>query len=96
VALAQSACEALGVVHQQACVVLLVDIENADRDIWRVLRALSTTHKSVPIVALLYPESEEHKELEAFGVRFILPKPVGREALLSGIELALRELSQSL
>jgi DNA-binding NarL/FixJ family response regulator len=96
VALAQSAYEALWVLHEHACVLLLIDMEIASGESWRVLQALATTHQSIPIVALLCPESEDQKELEAFGVRVILPKPVGREALLSGIRLALRDSGKSL
>jgi DNA-binding NarL/FixJ family response regulator len=71
-------------------------MEIAERESWNVLQALAATHQSLPIVALLYPDSEDQKELAAFGVRVILPKPVGRETLLSGIRLALRDSGKAL
>lgn len=89
VALARSACEALQVLEQHAYDTLLVDMDMVNGDSWRVLRALDTAHHPIPIVVLLSPGDGEPQELEAFGVRAILPKPVGKEALLRGIRVPL-------
>jgi DNA-binding response OmpR family regulator len=90
VAMALSACEALRVLDQHACDALLVDMDPASKEIWDVLRAIRTRNSPMPVVALLSAGNGEWKELEAVGVRVILPKPVSREALLRGITLALR------
>jgi DNA-binding response OmpR family regulator len=90
VALVHSACEALQILEQQAYDTLLVDMDMANGESWRALRALDLAHHSMPIVALLSPGNAERQELEALGVDAILCKPVGKEALLRGIRMTLR------
>src|SRR5215470_17647793 len=95
VALVRSAYEALQVLEQHAYDTLLVDMDMANGDSWRVLRALDTAHHPIPIVVLLSPGNGEPQELEAFGVRAILPKPVGKAALLRGIRAPLRDMGET-
>ena len=87
VTLAWSAGEALRVLEQHAYETLLVDMDMANGESWRVLRALDTARHPISIVVLLSPEYGEWHELESCGVRAILLKPVGKEALLSGIRM---------
>jgi len=91
VALARSACEALRVLEQQAYDTLLVDMDMANGESWRVLRALDTAPHPISIVVLLSPGNGERQELEALGVHTVLPKPVGQEALLRGVRLTLQD-----
>ena len=91
VTLARSACEALRVLEQHAYDTLLVDMDMANGESWKVLRALDTVRHPIPIVVLLSPEHGAWHELESCGVRAILLKPVGKEALLSGIRMTWRE-----
>ena len=49
----------------------------------------SLINAPIPIVALWSPGSYGREELEMLGVSEILPKPAGRELLLTGVENAL-------
>ena len=91
VTLARSACEALQVLEQHAYDTLLVDMDMANGESWRVLRALDPGRHPIPIVVLLSPENGAWHELESCGVRAILLKPVSKEALLSGIRMPWRD-----
>jgi len=94
VTLARSACEALQVLEQHACDILLVDLDMASGDSWKVLRALDSARHPISIVVLLSPGNAAPRELETFGVRAILPKPVGKEALLRGIRVPVRDTGE--
>ena len=90
VALVRSAHEALQVLEQHAYDTLLVDMDMANGESWRALRALDSVHHPMLIVVLLSPGNAERQELEALGVDAILLKPVGKEALLRGIRMNVR------
>ena len=91
VMLARSAGEALQVLGRHACDTLLVDMDMADGESWGVLRALDSARHPIPVVVLLSPEHGAWPELESCGVRAILLKPVGKEALLNGIRMTWRD-----
>jgi DNA-binding response OmpR family regulator len=95
VALAHSAYEALLVLRQHTCDALVLDMDSASGESWRVLHALNVAHFPPPVVALLSLNSGEQTELEAFGVHVILRKPVGRDALLKGVTVALRSTGKT-
>ena len=90
VVLVRSACETLRVLEQHAYDTLLVDMDMANGESWRALRALDSVPHAMPIVVLLSPGNAERQELEALGVDAILLKPVGKEALLRGIRMNVR------
>jgi CheY-like chemotaxis protein len=89
VTLSQSACAVLQGVEQCAYDVLLVDMDRAHAERWRVLRHLATAPYAPPIVILLSPGHGEGQDLDAYGVHAVLLKPVSREALLHGLMLVL-------
>jgi CheY-like chemotaxis protein len=89
---AMSAQEALRAIEQNGFDVLLLDMDIATGESWTVLQALYANCDSHPIVALLNPDSRRQQELVALGAKVILHKPVGRESLLMGIDLALQNV----
>ena len=91
VALALSAHEALHALEQRGYDVLLLDMDASPRESQRILQGLHTVRASVPIVALQSPVSRRQQGIKSSEAGIILPKPVGREALLTGIELALQK-----
>jgi DNA-binding response OmpR family regulator len=70
---------------------LLVDLDMTTGDGWRCLQALSLTGHSAPIVAMIGQESDLRQRAEALGARIMLPKPVGRKRLLTGVAAVLKE-----
>jgi DNA-binding response OmpR family regulator len=90
VKLARSAGEVRQALDQYAWDALLVDMDNVSGESWNVLRGLYTVPHSIPIVALRSPGNDKRTGLETLGVHIILLKPVGRDALLRGITLALK------
>jgi DNA-binding response OmpR family regulator len=88
---ALSAHEALHVLEQRGCDVLLLDMDIAPRESQHILQGLRTVRAPVPIVALQGPGGRRQQGVEHFEAGITLPKPVSREALLTGIELALQK-----
>jgi two-component system OmpR family response regulator/two-component system response regulator TctD len=91
VALALSAHEALHALEQRGYDVLLLDMDVAPRESQYILQGLRTIRSPVPIVALQSPGGRRQQGVEYFEVGILLPKPVSREAVLTGIELALQK-----
>jgi DNA-binding response OmpR family regulator len=90
---AMSAHEALRAIEQDSFDVFLLDVDIATGESWAVLQALRASCDSHPVVALLDPDTDNwrQQELVALGAKVILHKPVGRESLLRGIDLALQD-----
>jgi CheY-like chemotaxis protein len=93
VGLAQTDQETLEIVGQKLYDVLLLDMSMPTGDGWTVLEALWAVHNTPPVVALVESESHSQRRLQALGVRIILSKPVGREALIAGVQAALEDHS---
>ena len=91
VVLALSAHEALYALEQRGYDVLLLDMDATPSESQRILQGLLTVRAPVPIVVLQSPVSRQPQGIEHFEVDILLPKPVSREALLTGIELALHK-----
>jgi two-component system KDP operon response regulator KdpE len=87
---AVSAQETLRTIERNSFDVLLLDMDIATGESWTVLQALHANYNSHPVVALLDPDNQRQQELVALGAKVILYKPVGRETLLKGIDLALQ------
>jgi DNA-binding response OmpR family regulator len=90
VVLALSAHNALHALEKRDCNVLLLDMDGAPRESQHILQELRTVRAPVPIVALYSPGSRR-QGIEYFEAGITLPKPVSREVLLRGIELALQK-----
>jgi CheY-like chemotaxis protein len=86
---AQTDHEMLTALAQDAYNVLLVDLESWTGNGWRALQALQETPAHPAVVVLLDPESRWRPEAQALGVRVIVPTPMRREALLTGVQTAL-------
>jgi DNA-binding NtrC family response regulator len=86
---AKSAREALQQLRRQHFDVVLLDMDVATGESWRVLQSLQTAHQRVPVVALLSSGSQRTAELQATSSCVVLAKPVGRQALLAGVDQAL-------
>jgi CheY-like chemotaxis protein len=86
VVLARTAQETLQALERQANDLLIADMDISTGDGWHVLRTLQSLQNSLPVVALLNPESPRVHKAKALGVRTILRKPVGRQALLTGLK----------
>ena len=91
VVLVLSAHAALHALEQRGYDVLLLDMDVAPRESQYILQGLRTVQAPVPIVALQSPGSRRQQGVEYFEAGIILPKPVSREAVLTGIELALQK-----
>jgi DNA-binding response OmpR family regulator len=91
VVLALSAREALHALEHRGCDVLLLDMDANPRERQRILQRLRTVRAPIPIVALQSPGGRRQQGIEHFEVGVTLPKPVSREALLTGIDLALQK-----
>jgi DNA-binding response OmpR family regulator len=87
---AQSAREALQQLQRQHFDVVLLDMDVATGESWRVLRRLQAEQQQVPVVALLSPGTQRALELQAGSPCVVLAKPVGRQALLAGLDKALQ------
>jgi DNA-binding response OmpR family regulator len=86
-----SAQETLRAIERNDFDVLLLDMDIATGEGWAVLHVLYTSFDSHPVVALLDSGNRRQLELVVLGVRVILHKPVGRETLLRGINMALQD-----
>lgn len=87
---ARSAREAQRNLQRQNVDVVMLDMDIATGESWRILRTLRANRDRPPIVALFAPGSHRYAELQEDGLCIILPKPVGRLELLAGVEKALR------
>jgi DNA-binding response OmpR family regulator len=92
VGLALSAHEALHALEQRGYDVLLLDMDVAPRERQSILQGLRTVRAPIPVVALQSPGGRRQQGVEYFEAGIILPKPVSREAVLTGIELALQKV----
>jgi two-component system KDP operon response regulator KdpE len=88
---AMSAQETIRAIERNGFDVLLLDMDIATGESWTVLQALHASCDSYPVVALLDPDNRRQPELVALGAKVILYKPVGRETLLMGIDMALQD-----
>ena len=86
-----SAQETLRAIERDNFDVLLLDMDIATGESWTVLQVLYASFDRHPVVALLDPGNRQQLELVALGARVILHKPVGRESLLRGIDMALQD-----
>lgn len=77
--------DTLAALAHRAYGMLLMDLDIPTGDGWRVLEALQATPGLVPIVAMLESAGSRQQLAQALGVRIVLPKPVGREALLAAL-----------
>ena len=82
--------ETLQALKQQPYDVFVVDMDMPTGDSWRVLRTLRSLPNPPPVVALMNPESPSIPEAITLGACVILYKTVGRQALLNGIQTALK------
>jgi CheY-like chemotaxis protein len=89
---ATSAQETLRELEQNGFDVLLVDMDIATGESWRVLQALHASRDHYPIVALFSAVNRRQQELSALGATVILRKPVSRETLLMGVKMALQDV----
>lgn len=90
VALARSAREALQMLRQQAYDLLVMDLDSSNMDVRRMVEVLQTVPHHLPVVALLSPQSHWVDNSKALDVQTVLYKPIGRQALLTGIETSLQ------
>jgi CheY-like chemotaxis protein len=90
VALPHTDGEALTALEQAPYDALVVDMDSPTGNSWSILQALQVSRKSIPVVALFGPESPGVPEAQALGVRVILPKPVSKQALMTGVNAALQ------
>ena len=90
VALAQTDRDALTALEQTTYNVLVLDMDIPTGDSWRILQALQRSQQTIPVVALFGPESHRVLEAQALGAHVILPKPVRKEALMTGVNAALQ------
>jgi CheY-like chemotaxis protein len=81
--------ETLAALAHRTYGMLLMDLDIPTGDGWRVLEALQSIPCLVPIVAMLASGASKQQLAHALGVRIILPKPVGREALLAALRAVL-------
>ena len=89
VALAHTARETLQMLGQHIYDVLVMDMDSAKGDGWRVIRVLQAAPRHLPVVVLLSPQSHWVCSVMTLGVQTVLYKPVGRQVLLKGIETSL-------
>jgi DNA-binding response OmpR family regulator len=92
VTLSQTARAALAALRRHSYDALLVDLDIATGDGWRVLQSLQLQTTTLPIIAMLGPESREHTRAQALGVRTVLPKPVDRKQLLKSTSTLLQDV----
>lgn len=91
VTLLQTARETLTALQHHAYDVMLVDLDSATGDGWRVLQLLEPQGNTLPIIAMLGQESREHQRAQALGVYTVLPKPVDRQQLLASTGALLQD-----
>jgi DNA-binding response OmpR family regulator len=89
VALAQTDHEALLALEQGTYDVLLLEADGPTGDGWRVLSTLHGGQNPIPVVVLVGQANVHQKRARALGANVVLPKPIGREALLAGVREAL-------
>ena len=90
VALAHTDGEALKALEQNPYNALVLDMDSPTGESWRILQGLQVSHKTLPVVALFGPESHRGHEAQALGAHVILPKPVSKQALMTGLNAALQ------
>jgi DNA-binding response OmpR family regulator len=90
VALAQTDRDALTAIEQTTYNALVLDMDIPTGDSWRILQALQRSQQTIPVVALFGPESHRVLEAQALGAHVVLPKPVRKEALMTGVNAALQ------
>jgi CheY-like chemotaxis protein len=90
VTLAQTDREALTALEQTTYQALVLDMDSPTGDSWRILQALQGSPRAIPVVALFGPESHRVPEAQALGAHVILPKPISKEALMTGVNAALQ------
>jgi DNA-binding response OmpR family regulator len=90
VAQAQTDREALKALEQTTYNALVLDLDSPPGDSWSILQALQGSHETIPVVALFGPESDRVLEAQALGAHVILPKPVSKQALMTGVNAALQ------
>jgi CheY-like chemotaxis protein len=91
--LAQTDQETLQALDQQPYDVIVVDMDMATGDSWRVIQALRTLPNPPPVVALMNPESPSILGAIPLDTCVTLYKTVRRQALLDGIQTALQASS---
>ena len=89
VTLSQTDQETLEALHHHRYDVLLVDLDMATGDGWRLLQTLHLMHHSAPIIAMLGQESAQQQRAYALGACIVLPKPIDRKRLLTSATAAL-------
>ena len=80
----------LALEQQEAYDVLLLEADISTGDGWRVLSALQAAHNTTPVVVMLGMEGFNQQRAWDMGACVVLTKPVGREALLTGVMTALQ------
>jgi two-component system OmpR family response regulator len=73
---------------------LLMDLDISTGDSWRVLEFLQGTQNVIPVIALLGSGESGHVHAQTWGIRTILPKPVGRVTLLAAVRAILSSASE--
>jgi DNA-binding response OmpR family regulator len=89
VELAETDHEALKALEQAGYDVILLDVDVSTGDGWRVLSALREANNTIPVVVLIGSEGISDYQARILGACVVLRKPVGRDALLSGVMEAL-------
>lgn len=92
VTLSQTEQETLAALQHRDYDALLVDLDMTTGDGWRCLQALSWSGHVAPIIAMSAraQENDLRQRAETLGASLLLPKPVGRERLLSSIVAVLK------
>ena len=90
--LAQTDQEALLALEQAVYDVLLVEADGPTGDGWRVLTTLHGGQNAIPVVVLVGQEDLRQHRAWALGANVVLSKPIGREALLAGVQEAIEQV----
>lgn len=90
VALARTTGEALRMLGQHAYDLFVMDMDVSNADFRGVIQAVQAAPYHPPMVALLSPQSHWARNATTLGVQIVLYKPIGRQALLKGIETSLK------
>lgn len=77
--------DALSALARRVHDMLLVDLDISTGDSWRVLESLQVTRNLIPVIALLGSGEYGHIQTQVWGIRTLLPKPVGRVTLLAAV-----------
>jgi DNA-binding response OmpR family regulator len=78
--------------QQAAYDVLLLEADGPTGDGWRVLTTLHSGQNAIPVVVLVGQEDWRQHRAWSLGASVVLSKPVGREALLAGVQEALEQV----